>query len=311
MRRWCYVGVQPFEEFQAWWNMRRKFDLIDKDKSEKLDKEEMVQMADLLKIPNFEVADMDLAAEGEISFEDFQAWWRMRMMFTKADESGEDHLTRQEVQHLARNLGIQISVRSMDVDGDDCIDFSEFAVWWNMRHKFDKADTNGNGVLNLDEANALAGTLGAEVDFKDMDENGDGNVDFKEFTEWYKMRRCFEKIDVSGDGTLDHEEIKRLAYMLGMDLKIEDIDKSGDGEVDFGEFQKWWGGNKTRAQVMTRVAMQMDRDKANKVEQEPGPPAALYIGAAAAFTAITVLPTVYSVFGQIQELAGAADDAAN
>jgi len=36
--------------------------------------------------------------------------------------------------------------------------------------------------------------------FTEMDEDGDGNVDFKEFTEWYKMRRCFEKIDVSGDG---------------------------------------------------------------------------------------------------------------
>lgn len=286
--------------------MRRKFDIIDKDKSEKLDKEEMIQMAEVLKIQNFEVADMDLAAEGEINFDDFQAWWRMRMMFSKADVSGEDHLTRKEVQHLARNLGIQISVRSMDVDGDDCIDFSEFAVWWNMRHKFDKADTNNNGVLNLEEANALAGTLGAEVDFKDMDENGDGSVDFKEFTEWYKMRRCFEKIDVSGDGSLDHEEIKRLAYMLGMDLKIEDIDKSGDGEVDFGEFQKWWGGNKTRAQVMSRVAMQMDRDKANKVEQEAGPPAALYIGAAAGFTVLTVLPTVYSVLGQITEMTDAA-----
>eukprot|EP01051_Picozoa_sp_SAG22_P027123 SAG22_NODE_8922_length_621_cov_0.821839_2_plen_66_part_00 len=38
--------------------------------------------------------------------------------------------------------------------------------------------------------------------------------------------------------------------MLNMDLKIEDIDKDGDGDVDFSEFQKWWGGNKTRAQVM-------------------------------------------------------------
>ena len=80
------------------------------------------------------------------------------------------------------------------------------------------------------------------------------------------------------------------------------IDKDNDGEVDFAEFQKWWGGNKTRAQVMSRVAMQMDRDKANKVEQEPGPPAAVYIGAAAAFTVITVLPTVYNVLTQIEEL---------
>lgn len=172
------------------------------------------------------------------------------------------------------------------------------------------------------------------------------------------MRRCFEKIDVSGDGatihrsapqlrckvqkeydrrnlvakrhahlslvvgaflemlhvsrvimtgTLDHEEIKRLAYMLGMDLKIEDIDKSGDGEVDFGEFQKWWSGNKTRAQVMSRVAMQMDRDKANAVEAEPGRPAAVYIGGAGLFTAMCVLPTVYSVLAQIGDLKAQAE----
>lgn len=299
--------MQPFEEFQAWWNMRRKFDQCDVDQSGKLDRDEMVKMAELLRIQNFEVADMDLAAEGQIAFEDFQAWWRMRMMFIKADESGEDHLTRAEVQQLARSLGIQISVRSMDVDGDDCIDFSEFAVWWNMRHKFDTCDTNNNGALSYEEANSLGASLGAQVNFEEMDEDGDGTVDFKEFTEWYKMRRCFEKIDVSGDGALDHEEIKRLAYMLGMDLKIEDIDKDNDGEVDFAEFQKWWGGNKTRAQVMSRVAMQMDRDKANKVEQEPGPPAALYIAGAAFFTVITVLPTVFSVLRQIQEISDQAN----
>lgn len=294
--------VQALEEFQAWWNMRRKFDQVDTDQSEQLEKDEMIKMSELLRIPNFEVADMDLAAEGKISFNDFQAWWRMRMMFTKADESGEDHLTRGEVQKLARDLGIQISVRSMDVDGDDCIDFSEFAVWWNMRHKFDMADTNNSGSLDMDEANALGKSLGAEVNFEDMDEDGDNSVDFKEFTEWYKMRRCFEKIDVDGGGTLDHDEIKRLAYMLNMDLRIEDIDNDGSGEVDFQEFQQWWGGNKTRAQVMSRVAMQMDRDAANKVEQEPGPPAALYIGFAATFTVLSVVPTVVSVLGQIATL---------
>ena len=32
---------------------------------------------------------MDLAAPGAIEFNDFQAWWRMRMMFTKADVAGE------------------------------------------------------------------------------------------------------------------------------------------------------------------------------------------------------------------------------
>ena len=82
--------------------MRRKFDQVDTDNSEMMDKSEMLKMAEMLQIQNFEVADMDLAASGAISFEDFQAWWRMRMMFTKADVSGEDHLTRAEVQQLHR-----------------------------------------------------------------------------------------------------------------------------------------------------------------------------------------------------------------
>lgn len=98
------------------------------------------------------------------------------------------------------------------------------------------------------------------------------------------MRRCFDKIDISGDGSLDHDEIKRLAYMLNMDLKIEDIDKDGDGDVDFSEFQKWWSGNKTRAQVMSRVAMQMDRDKANAEDVVKTAPAPVWIGAAVFIT---------------------------
>ena len=50
--KWAWTDMQQnsegdvsFEEFQSWWNMRRKFDLLDVDNSEKLDKEEMVKMA--------------------------------------------------------------------------------------------------------------------------------------------------------------------------------------------------------------------------------------------------------------------------
>jgi hypothetical protein len=164
-----------------------------------------------------------------------------------------------------------------------------------MRHKFNKCDVNFNGVLSYEEANNLGAQLGATVDFKQMDQDGDGSVDFKEFTDWYKMRRCFEKIDVSGDGKLDHEEIKRLAYMLNMDLKIEDIDKSGDGEVDFPEFQTWWGGNKTRAQIMSRVAMQMDRDAANREDQVPGQPAIVFVAVSVGLTVLMVAPVLYSI----------------
>lgn len=286
-------GMVGYDEYYSWWNMRQKFDQMDLDNSNTLDKPEMVKMAEGLGIVDFEVADMDLDTDGAVPFDEFVAWWRMRSMFMKFDKGNEGHLTRKEVQAMSRELGIQISVRSMDVDGDDCIDFAEYSAWWNMRHKFDKFDDDHSGELSYEEANLLgAQILGpdAEVDFKEMDDDNSGSVDFKEFTDWYKMRRCFEKIDISGDGTLDHDEIKRLAYMLNMDLKIEDIDKGGDGEVDFGEFQLWWGGNKTRAAIMSRVAMQMDRDKANAEEVEQTAPAIAWIAAAAVLTAIMIVP---------------------
>ena len=73
------------------------------------------------------------------------------------------------------------------------------------------------------------------------------------------------------------------------------VDKSGDGEVDFAEFQKWWGGNKTRAQVMSRVAMQMDRDAANKEEAQPGLPAMVFVAMAAGLTALFVLPVFATI----------------
>ena len=134
----------------------------------------MVEMAKGLGIVDFEVADMDLDSDGNVPFDEFVAWWRMRCMFMKFDVSGEGHLSRAEVQQLSRELGIQvcrayhlyntsaaagpdstvgcifrcqISVRSMDVDGDDCIDFSEFSAWWHMRHKYDKFDDDKTGQL--------------------------------------------------------------------------------------------------------------------------------------------------------------------
>jgi calmodulin len=70
--------------------------------------------------------------------------------------------------------------------------------------------------------------------FEDMDADGNGVVDFDEFTVWYvksemrlkvEINKAFEKLDKDGDGYIDAEELKVLVQSMDADVTDGDVTK--------------------------------------------------------------------------------------
>ena len=126
---------------------------------------------------------------------------------------------------------------------------------------FDMFDTDHSGDISADELVALMGQLGKEVtlqDAKDMiktvDQNGDGDIDFREFIIMMQdnaadnedeLRKAFDIFDADNSGYIDRDELKLvMTQLLGTNLSEEELanmmaeaDTDNDGQISFEEFK--------------------------------------------------------------------------
>ena len=145
-----------------------------------------------------------------------------------------------------------------------------------VKEQFDKIDTDGTGDLSLEELTTVLRSLGENITteqvqdlINQVDENGDGEVQFPEFVEILKLqrkkaganapslklaiifgpeeveniRRQFLQIDQDGSGEIDEEELGNLIQMLGFRIKdfdlkqiIDEVDMNKTGTINFSEF---------------------------------------------------------------------------
>jgi len=128
----------------------------------------------------------------------------LEKIFKLMDKDGNGSLDREEVMSgYEEHFGIQMTeenvdamFKAVDIDGNGSIDYTEFVMatmnerdlisQQKLRAAFRLFDKDGNGSISSDEIKEALGISDEDGDelrklINDIDENGDGEIDFEEF----------------------------------------------------------------------------------------------------------------------------------
>jgi calcium-binding protein CML len=141
-------------------------------------------------------------------------------VFELFDKDGDGRITREELEESLGKLGMPVPadelasmIALIDANGDGCVDVEEFGELYraimagghkkadggegqeedeDMREAFRVFDANGDGYITVDELGAVLASLGLEQGrtaeecrrmIGRVDRDGDGRVDFHEFSQ--------------------------------------------------------------------------------------------------------------------------------
>jgi len=163
----------------------------------------------------------------------------LRIIFSDVDADGTGLIDADEVKRLARTLfdtdlsplELKRAMKEMDPDGSGEVDFDEFSLWYFGEGEFRKK-------AELEQKRRAAEAA------KRKKEEGEEAIRQNKLL-W--LRGMFEKVDTSGDGSIDKDEVKFLIEEVfgtemgpqQLDACMLEIDPDGSGEVDFIEFANW------------------------------------------------------------------------
>lgn len=130
-----------------------------------------------------------------------------------------------------------------------------------LRQAFDLFDTDGSGTIDPKELRAAMQSLGFEAKnqtiyqmIKDIDKDGNGDIDFDEFLDLMTSRlagsdskedvqKIFELFDDDKTGYISLQNLKRVAQELGENMDdsellemIQRADADQDGQISSEEF---------------------------------------------------------------------------
>eukprot|EP00586_Coscinodiscus_wailesii_P010208 CAMPEP_0172497402 /NCGR_PEP_ID=MMETSP1066-20121228/99364_1 /TAXON_ID=671091 /ORGANISM="Coscinodiscus wailesii, Strain CCMP2513" /LENGTH=164 /DNA_ID=CAMNT_0013270151 /DNA_START=109 /DNA_END=603 /DNA_ORIENTATION=- len=111
-----------------------------------------------------------------------------------------------------------------------------------MRPAFDAMDTDGNGVLSLEELSSGMIEKWEQVFWKQIDKDNNGIVDEAEFItltgnaiSLQPDKSSFSDMDTDSDGKITKEEVTVYAKNMVRDQIFQQSDLDGDGSITFDE----------------------------------------------------------------------------
>ena len=139
-----------------------------------------------------------------------------------------------------------------------------------MKMEFLRLDANGDGRISTEEVENVLRSIGGKFKasdsdinaaLKELDRNGDGVIDLKEYyrsgrnktdgdlihrvlVHRSRIRKEFARFDIDSSGFVTKEEFLQVVKERGMsrrssdliDTLIEEFDKDNDGKIDYEEF---------------------------------------------------------------------------
>jgi len=122
----------------------------------------------------------------------------------------------------------------------------------DLEKTFKTFDKDGNGQIDMGELKEMFERMSCPIDDEDLkelyarlDENGDGILEFDEFSKWYtgseqriekQMRDLFDKYDINNDKTISRDAIGELITASGLPQdKLEEGEAELIGATGFGK----------------------------------------------------------------------------
>ncbi|CAK9147113.1 unnamed protein product [Ilex paraguariensis] len=171
-----------------------------------------------VKAPPQVVVSNSSMAEKKVKSDNIHNKAEIRSVFATFDKNNDGYITKQELRESLKNIGIFMEER--EVVG-----------------MIEKVDSNGDGLIDLDEFCELFGDLEGRREKERSEDEGGGEGYLKE---------AFDVFDGDGDGLITVEELGLVLSSLGFKegKKLEDckemirkVDLDGDGMVNLDEFK--------------------------------------------------------------------------
>jgi Ca2+-binding EF-hand superfamily protein len=190
----------------------------------------------------FMVKRLDTAGNGYVTQDEFLAAAKKR--FARLDKAGNGKLTPDELTAARWSHARGANAPAKEATATDATAGTNVRA--RFAHKrFDKLDTNHDGVVSQDEYLAAATAM-----YQKLDIQHGGKVTAQELAsspqalkrDERRARHVIKRLDTNGDGVVSQDE-----FLAAAKTRFGRIDKDADGFIDAGEMpaHRWAHGAKT------------------------------------------------------------------